>query len=254
MDPGIFEVELNIKEMVEGWFSYNISLKDIYGRESKPKPIHLEVDRTISMFDFITDPPSTTGHYRRNPTLIVNAWDDSYDHVDWLLMPETGPMFEHTTWESDDLYGPWSWYWHTSGLNIPEGWVYQEITIYDDIGNSETFFWEFTIDKTPPDIAFNLPEPLFTHYTDEFLQVGVDILEPDDHSTIVQHTARLVILASDQGYLEVYNETMFWNGMYWETSVNTDGYSGGVYNLVAYAWDHAGNVGGEKIAGLFMVR
>ncbi len=249
MEPGVFEIDLNLSEMEEGMVIFNISLYDLYGRRSEPTFLHLEIDRTLPIFSFMTD-PDTGHHFNVTPKLIVRSMDETIDRVHWLLVSEFGPEFENNVTEPITGAGYFDWVWDLNGYSIPEGAIFQQMTIFDDVGNFDIFYWEFILDLTPPEIEFILPLNDFDHITEEFLQIGVDLLLPDTQSTVDTHTARIVIRDMESG-LEAYNGTMFWNGIYWEASIDTTVMGAGYYRLEAYAWDLSGNGGGDSITGTF---
>jgi hypothetical protein len=251
VDPGIFEVGLELFDLAEGWISYDIRMIDAYGSESESREVHLNITRNVPMFMFVTDPPGITGHFNRNPTLRIGFFENEIESIEIVLEPETGAILTTTLTEYSPGGPLFEYIWNTTGLDIPEGYVYCRMNIRTVIGNEMAFVWGFTMDWTPPLILFRNHGDGFTHNLEEGLNVAVDVLPPDDWETIDQNTARFVIKDMSQDGLEVYNETMYWTGVYWSASVNVLGYSPGSYRFEAYAWDLAGNCAGDAVVGTF---
>lgn len=243
----IYDLHLNISDLQEGTWLFNITAEDEYKRRSEPLMIEFEIDRTGPEFMIETDPHGDPTFFNgsfnlfiwsEDPTtgsVMVEIHDSEGGITPMEVVPPVPPWVHEVEWKGTyDLIGQ----------PLPQGPITIMVTVWDDLGNMVTDSIDAVIDTIAPIPMIQEPRTEDWLFLGNNFETRVDVNEsPAD---IVSVTAHLIhaefgwenlTLTLDQAHGRIWavNHTLSWNlvlGNYW---------------LEIRVTDRAGNTGIERV-------
>ncbi|MCK5774261.1 MAG: hypothetical protein KAH57_10780 [Thermoplasmata archaeon] len=246
-DMIIYELELNLSELYEGTWTFNISVRDGYGRASNHIEFQIEVDRSAPEFvietDGAGDPPMFNGPFE------ITIWTEDETAEDVLLrIIDSGggittvdvflsnPPTTHTR--------EWVGIYDLIEYPLPEGPITIDVLIIDDVGNQRQGSMIGLISLIPPEVVIIEPVEGCSLCVGLCHIVNVDIFE--DQTQFITIKEVRVVLRCMENYTEVENVTISWYSYsYYGGFILVPPWASTVvpWRIEVYAVDTAGNVG-----------
>ncbi len=243
----IYDLHLNLSELDEGTWTFNISVRDGYGRWSNHVQFQIEVDRTAPEFVIETDGAGDPPMF--NSPFEITIWTDDHtgDHVMVEIFDSEGGI---TPVEMTEPVPPWNhareWKgnYDLIGMPLPEGAITIQAILFDDLGNELTDSIDAWIDTIPPEVAILEPIEGEIWFVGNQHTVDVDIFEDQTLGITIEEVR--IVLRCMENLTEVVNLTLTWNTTsFFEGQVPVPLWANTVvpWMIEVYAVDTAGNTG-----------
>ncbi|MFO8050685.1 MAG: hypothetical protein R6V01_03190 [Thermoplasmatota archaeon] len=211
-DLKIYDLHLNLSELPEDVWHFNISTRDSYGRVSDYFTFDIDVDRTAPEFVIETDPTGDPPFFNdyfevyvwtEDPTavsIMVEILDD-HGGVTPLEMAEPMPPWTHEH--------EWIGTYDLLANPLPEGPITILAIIVDDLHNEGETSFGAVIDTLSPEIDILSPAEGENWEVDRYHTVHVNVLE--DQTAFPTISDVFVVLRCMENRTEAVNVSLSWN-------------------------------------------